>query len=97
MDDRPEADQPRAARAYTTPKRVQAWFLGRSRDRWREKYAALKAESRRLKQHVADACRSRDGWRDEALAVRRELAALRAEVADLRGRLGEGGDRSMKG
>ena len=31
--------------AYKTSKQVQAWFLGRSRDLWKKKYADLKVES----------------------------------------------------
>jgi hypothetical protein len=45
---------------YTTPRRVQAWFLGRSRNRWKEKYMALKAEAGRLKRRVADVAKSRE-------------------------------------
>src|SRR5258706_12126363 len=31
--------------AYTTSKQVQAWFLRRSRDLWKSKYADLKSSS----------------------------------------------------
>jgi septal ring factor EnvC (AmiA/AmiB activator) len=72
--------------AYTTSKQVQAWFLGRSRDLWKKKYAELKVESKRLKQHVADACRSRAEWRDKAEAAQREVQELRAEIAELQAR-----------
>jgi hypothetical protein len=34
--------------AYKTSKQVQAWFLGRSRDRWKQKCAELRVESKRL-------------------------------------------------
>ena len=54
---------------YTTPHRVQAWFLGRSRDRWKQKYMDLKAEAGRLQRRVADVGKSREKWRDEAEAV----------------------------
>jgi hypothetical protein len=69
--------------AYTTSKQVQAWFLGRSRDLWKKKYAELKVESKRLKQHVADACRSRADWRDKAEAAQREVQALQLQIAEL--------------
>jgi hypothetical protein len=71
---------------YTTSKQVQAWFLGRSRDLWKKKYAELKVESRRLKQHVADACRSRADWRDKAEAAQREVQGLRVQIAELQAR-----------
>ena len=35
---------------YTTPYRVQAWFLGLSRDLWKRKYVDLKAEAGRLQE-----------------------------------------------
>jgi chromosome segregation ATPase len=73
--------------AYTTSKQVQAWFLGRSRDLWKKKYAELKVESKRLQQHVADVCRSRAGWRGEAEAARREVQELRAQIGELQARL----------
>ena len=62
--------------AYTTSKQVQAWFLGRSRDRWKKKYAELKAEAKRLQQHVTDVSKSRAGWRREADAARRRGTKL---------------------
>src|SRR5438552_1239095 len=34
MDPQSGTGQPDQAPAYTTSKQVQAWFLGRSRDRW---------------------------------------------------------------
>jgi hypothetical protein len=73
--------------AYKTTKQVQAWFLGRSRDLWKKKYAAIKVESKRLQQQVADVCRSRADWRGKAEAALREAQALRAQLADLQARL----------
>jgi uncharacterized coiled-coil DUF342 family protein len=69
---------------YKTSKQVQAWFLRRSRDTWKKKYADLKVEARRLKQHVADAVRSRAKWRDEAEKASQEIAELQAETTRLR-------------
>jgi len=66
---------------YTTSKQVQAWFLRRSRDNWKTKYADLKVETRRLKQHVADADRSRAKWRGEAEQASQEFAKLQAETS----------------
>jgi len=79
----PQNNQP----AYTTSKQIQAWFLGRSRDRWKQKYAKLKVESKRLHQRVADVCKSRVGWRNEAEAARREVQELRTQNDALQAQL----------
>jgi chromosome segregation ATPase len=82
--------------AYTTSKQVQAWFLGRSRARWKKKYAELKVESKRLKQRVADVSKSRAGWRDEAEAARQEANALRSRNAELQAELDALADEAQK-
>jgi chromosome segregation ATPase len=87
MDAQSGTGQPDNAPAYTTSKQVQAWFLGRSRDRWKKKCTALRAELKRLKQRVADVGKSRDGWRSEANAARLEVHALRARNAELQAQL----------
>jgi len=63
-------DPPVKPSAYKTSKQVQAWFLSRSRDLWKKKYAELKVEFKRLQQQVADVCRSRADWRGKAEAAR---------------------------
>jgi hypothetical protein len=68
---------------YTTPHRVQAWFLGRSRDRWKQKYTDLKAEAGRLQRRVADVAVSREKWRDEAEELRRRVQELEVQTAAL--------------
>jgi predicted nucleic acid-binding Zn-ribbon protein len=73
--------------AYTTSKQVQAWFLRRSRDLWKQKYAELKIQSKRLQQQVADVSESRANWRGETEIARREAQELRAKNADLQARL----------
>jgi chromosome segregation ATPase len=83
--------------AYTTSKQVQAWFLGRSRDLWKKKYAELKVESKRLHQRVADVCKSRDNWRSEVETTQRELRELHVQNAELQARLDAiGEDASQK-
>jgi len=82
--------------AYTTSKQVQAWFLGRSRTRWKEKYAKLKVESKRLRQRVADVCESRANWRSDAEAARRELQQLRTQNAALQAQLDARSDGAQK-
>ncbi len=72
---------------YKTSKQVQAWFLSRSRDLWKKKYAELKVKSKRLQQQVADVCQSRADWRGKAEAAGRELQQLRAQIAELQTRL----------
>ena len=87
MDVQQGTGQPDKAPGYTTSKQVQAWSPRRSRDLWKKNYAELKAESKRLKQRVADVCESRDGWRNEAGATRREVQGLRAQIAELQAQL----------
>src|SRR5260370_2694740 len=65
---------------YTTPPRVQAWFLGRSRDRWKRKYMNLKAEARRLQKRVADVTKSREKWRHDTGEFRHRVAHLEAQT-----------------
>jgi len=82
--------------AYKTSKQVQAWFLGRSRDRWKQKCAELRVESKRLRQQVADVRRSRADWRGKAEDALREAKELRAQLAELRGQLDVSGEASQK-
>jgi chromosome segregation ATPase len=76
---------------YSTPARVQAWFLHRSRERWKRKYKQLKTEARRLQNRVSDVSKSRQQWREETKQLNqrvRELeatnAALQQQMADLK-------------
>jgi len=73
----------RASKHYTTPARVQAWFLGRSRDRWKRKYQELKVEAKRLQNRVNDVSKSRAHWREQAKQFGRRLQELEAEHAAL--------------
>jgi len=87
MDAPTGTDQQDKPSTYKTSKQVQAWFLGRSRDLWKKKYAELKVEFKRLKQQVADVCRSRADWRGKAEDACREVQELRAQTAELQARL----------
>lgn len=69
---------------YTTPPRVQAWFLGRSRARWKRKYQHLKVEAKRLQNRVRDVTKSRAQWRVEAQQLRQRVRELEAENTTLR-------------
>lgn len=73
---------------YTTPSRVQAWFLRRSRDNWKAKYMELKADSKRLHNQVNDVRKSREKWREETESLQKRLSQLEAEKAALQEQLG---------
>jgi hypothetical protein len=75
---------------YTTPRWVQAWFLGRSRDNWKRKYKECKAQTKRLKNQVNDVVRSRERWRSRAEELERENTALREQAALKKGGAGVG-------
>jgi len=68
---------------YTTSHRIQAWFLGRSRDLWKRKYKELKTEAKRLQNRVADVTKSRERWREEADQLRSRVQELEAHAAAL--------------
>lgn len=68
---------------YKTSYRVQAWFLGRSRKRWRQKYKELKIEAKRLQNRVADVTKSREKWRQQAEQLSRRVQELEAQNAAL--------------
>jgi len=68
-------------RKYTTVHRVQAWFLGRSRDNWKQKYKRLKVHAKRLQNRVNDVTRSRESWREQVELLQAENAALREQAA----------------
>ena len=68
-------------RRYSTPARVQAWFLGRSRDGWKAKCKELKAQAKRLQNRVNDVTRSREMWRERVAELEKENAALQAQAA----------------
>jgi chromosome segregation ATPase len=75
------ATESASATKYTTSYRIQAWFLGRSRGLWKEKYMDLKAECARLERRVADVGESREKWRDEAQQLRRRVKELEHQTA----------------
>jgi uncharacterized protein YlxW (UPF0749 family) len=63
---------------YTTPPRVQAWFLKRSRDNWKKKYMEQKSDTKRLQNRVNDVSKSREEWRDEAKQLTQRVRELEA-------------------
>ena len=79
-----DVPEPQGRKAeYTTPPRVQAWFLGRSRDRWKQKHQQLKHEAKRLQNRVNDVTKSRETWRREAEQLRQRVQELEAQTAAL--------------
>jgi len=72
---------------FTTPPRVQAWFLKRSRDNWKRKYQSMKADEKRLRNRVADVTKSRVQWREQAQQTQQRLQELEAENTALRQQL----------
>ena len=72
---------------YTTPPRVQAWFLHRSRENWKKKYMEQKSETKRLQNRVNDVSKSREHWRDETKQVGQRVQELEAENAALQKQL----------
>jgi len=68
---------------YTTSAQVQAWFLRRSRERWKKKYMHLKSDAKRLQNRVNDVTKSREHWREETREMSQRLRELEAENAAL--------------
>jgi SMC interacting uncharacterized protein involved in chromosome segregation len=71
---------------YKTPRWVQVWFLGRSRDGWKRKYQELKEDAKRLQNRVNDVTKSRAQWREEAEQLSRRIQELEAQNAALQER-----------
>jgi chromosome segregation ATPase len=72
---------------YTTPLRVQAWFLQRSRNNWKKKYMELKGDAKRLQNRVNDVSKSREQWRDETKQLLQRVEELEAANTALREQL----------
>ena len=72
---------------YRTPRWVQVWFLRRSRDNWKRKYARLKTDSKRLENRANDVTKSREKWRDETKELKQRVDELEAENASLQEQL----------
>jgi uncharacterized protein YlxW (UPF0749 family) len=73
--------------AYTTPPRVQAWFLHRSRENWKKKYMEVKADAKRLQNRVNDVTKSREQWREEYKHLTERVQELEAKNAALQEQL----------
>jgi DNA repair exonuclease SbcCD ATPase subunit len=69
---------------YSSPKRVQIWFLSKSRACWKAKCMQRKQENKRLKNQVAAVSHSRQEWREQAERHKQRLEQLEAENAQLK-------------
>ena len=76
------------SKEYTSRPGALVWFFRKSRDSWKSKHQALKAEVKGYKNSVAAVTKSRNEWRlkaeqfkDQLEASEIETAALRAEIA----------------
>jgi hypothetical protein len=72
---------------YTTPARVQAWFLKKSRDLWKNKYMTEKADAKRLENRVRDIDKSRKRWREETEQLSQRVRELESQNAALQEQL----------
>ena len=86
MDAATEAPPAAAREDYKSRPGALIWFFKKSRNNWKEKYRALKASVKGLKNQLAAVTRSRAEWRAKAEAAGRRAAALEAELAAPRGR-----------
>jgi predicted nucleic acid-binding Zn-ribbon protein len=68
---------------YKTSHRIQAWFLGRSRQRWKQRCKEAKVEAKRLQNRVADVTKSRQKWRQQAEQLSRRVQELEAQSVAL--------------
>jgi hypothetical protein len=78
-------------KSYLSPHHAQVWFLRRSRDGWKNKYAILKKGEKRLENRVRDVTKSRDRWASQSAMnaarlkeVEIENEALKAELESLK-------------
>jgi uncharacterized protein YdaU (DUF1376 family) len=70
-----------------SPPRILVRFFHRSRDNWKQKYMAVKAEIKRFKNQAADARRSRQQWKAKAQTFKAEALRLESELTELQSRL----------
>ena len=82
-----QTDSKDKQREYSTPARVQAWFLQRSRDNWKHKYMDVKADAKRLQNCVNDVSKSREHWRQQTEQLTRRVKELEAANAELQRQL----------
>ena len=62
-----------------SPPRILVRFFKRSRDKWKNKYFAVKTDIKRYKNQSGDARRSRDQWRSKAELLEVQVQQLIAD------------------
>jgi chromosome segregation ATPase len=72
---------------YSSRPGALIWSFRKSRDGWKRKYQALKAQFKASKNQIAAVTKSREQWRTQAKDAHQHLAALQAENAALRARV----------
>ena len=70
------------ARDFKSPLAKLVRFFQRSRDKWKEKYRAMKRERKQLANQVRAVEKSRDHWKDIARSARKRAEELSRELAD---------------
>jgi hypothetical protein len=83
----PTLPAPAAESAYKSRPGALIWFFKKSRNNWKEKYRALKATVKGLKNQLAAVTASRARWRTQAEQAARRVAALEAQLGELRTRI----------
>jgi hypothetical protein len=85
MDAATETRPAEAREVYRSRPGALVWFFKKSRNKWKDKYRALKSSVKGLKNQLAAVTKSRQQWRAQAEAADRRAAALEAELAAARG------------
>lgn len=70
-------------RFRSTPKKLARWLF-ESREKWKRKYRALKAQMKRFQVQLSDVRKSREQWRERAQYSAKELEQMKAEAERLR-------------
>jgi chromosome segregation ATPase len=72
---------------WKSPLRKLARFFGRSRDRWKAKYAALKKAYKLMVNQVRAVEKSREKWKQDAKQAQQQLCRLQQELEELKNSL----------
>jgi chromosome segregation ATPase len=65
---------------WKSPLRKLVRFFERSRDRWKEKYLALKHKCKLMANQLRAVERSRESWRQKAQQAQQELRRMQQEL-----------------
>jgi predicted nucleic acid-binding Zn-ribbon protein len=96
MDAATEASPPTTREEYTSRPGALVWFFKKSRNRWKQKYQALRTTIKPLQNQLAAVTRSRQQWRTKAELASRRITALEAELSEARGRAAAGPQKRTK-